>query len=197
MMSKGSGSNMVIDRGIALHKMIRLVTFGLAGEAYLNFIGNEFGHPEWVDFPREGNGYSYKYARRQWHLVDNGLLRYRDLAEFDRAMLQLDADHGILEAPQAEKLHVHVDRKVLIFRRGPLIFAFNFHPSESYPDYRIGVWEKADYTLILNTDDLFFGGHANIVTGERHPCTDVKWDDRRYSIQLYLPARTALVLAPA
>src|ERR1700752_445296 len=124
--------SLVVDRGIALHKMIRLVTFSLAGEGYLNFMGNEFGHPEWVDFPREGNGYSYHFARRQWSLVDNEQLLYKGLAEFDKAMMQLDVDYQLLSDPLIEQLALHQDTRQLIYRRGPLVFAFNFHPHESY-----------------------------------------------------------------
>src|SRR4028118_774505 len=91
--------NLIIDRGIALHKMLRLITISLGGEAYLNFIGNEFGHPEWIDFPREGNNWSMKYARRQWSLADNALLRYKGLNDFDRAMLSLDVNHDLLHDP--------------------------------------------------------------------------------------------------
>lgn len=195
-MMKGSQS-LIVDRGLALHKMIRLITFALGGEGYLNFMGNEFGHPEWIDFPREGNQYSFKYARRQWSLVDDPLLRYRDLAEFDAAMMRLDEDYGLLTYPDWELLHVHEDRKVLIFRRGRLLFAFNFHPTQSYPDYRFGIPTPTNYTMILDTDQLWFGGHANLTKGEPHACQPIPWDDRLQSLQLYLPARTAQVLAPA
>ena len=52
-----------VERGVALHKMIRCITMALGGEAWLTFMGNEFGHPEWLDFPREGNGWSYQHCR--------------------------------------------------------------------------------------------------------------------------------------
>jgi 1,4-alpha-glucan branching enzyme len=200
-MMKGS-QNLIVDRGMALHKLIRLITFSLGGESYLNFMGNEFGHPEWIDFPREGNNFSFKYARRQWSLCDDPLLRYRDLAEFDRAMMQLDIDYGLLSRPDWELLHVHEDRKILIYRRGPLVFVFNWHPTQSYADYRFGVPRRGDaptrgdYALVLDTDQLWFGGHANLTQGEVHPCENVPWDDRPQSIQVYVPARTALVLGP-
>jgi 1,4-alpha-glucan branching enzyme len=194
-MIKGS-QNLVIDRGMALHKMIRLLTFSLGGEGYLNFMGNEFGHPEWIDFPREGNNFSYKYARRQWSLVDDPLLRYRDLAEFDRALQRLDVDYDLLAQPEWELLHVHEEKKVLAYRRGPLVFAFNFHPTRSHTDYRIGMPTKTDYELILDTDQLWFGGHANLHTGEVYPRQDRPCDHREQSIQVYIPARTALALAP-
>ena len=194
-MVKGS-QNLIIERGMALHKMIRLITFSLGGEGYLNFMGNEFGHPEWIDFPREGNNFSYKYARRQWPLVDDPLLRYHALAAFDRAMIRLDEDHNLLALSPCERLHVHEDRKLLACRRGNLVFAFNFHPTQSYVDYRIGVPATTDYKLILNTDDIWHGGHGEVLTGQVYPVQAVPWDDRPQSVQIYIPARTALVLTP-
>ena len=194
-MTKGS-QNLVIERGVALHKMIRLMTFSLGGEGYLNFMGNEFGHPEWIDFPREGNNWSFKYARRQWSLVDDPILRYRDLAEFDVALQRLDEKYGLLSQPAWELLQVHEDRKLLMCSRGPLVFACNFHPNESYVDHRFGVPRGSNYKLILNTDDVWFGGHAEVPTGQNYPWQDVGSDDRAQSVQIYLPARTALVLAP-
>jgi 1,4-alpha-glucan branching enzyme len=189
--------SLVIDRGLALHKMIRLITFSLSGEGYLNFMGNEFGHPEWVDFPREGNGYSYKYARRQWSLVDNPLLRYKGLNAFDQAMQRLDDDWRVLNDPLIEQLALHEDTKQLVFRRGPLVFAFNFHPTTSYTDLRIPVPDRADYRLVLDTDAERFAGHSRI-----DPTTTYVWQDKpmygwRQSIQIYLPARSALVVGPA
>src|SRR5438045_3717853 len=112
--------DIVIDRGMALHKVIRLLTFSLGGEAYLNFMGNEFGHPEWIDFPREGNSFSYQHARRQWSLVDNPVLRYPGLNAFDRAMLALDQQFQLLEDPFIEQLLVDEQRRLLVYRRGPL-----------------------------------------------------------------------------
>ncbi len=188
--------NVVIDRGIALHKMIRLLTFSLAGEGYLNFMGNEFGHPEWVDFPREGNNYSFHYARRQWSLVDNPELRYRGLNAFDKAMLDLDIKYNVLTDPFIEQLYVHEENKLLIYRRGPLVFVFNFHPSNSYVDLRIPVPDAADYALILDTDNKSFAGHGR--TGDVvYPWQHVPYGGRNQSIQIYLPNRTAQVLAPA
>lgn len=196
LMTKLKAGNVVIERGIALHKMIRLVTFALGGEGYLNFMGNEFGHPEWIDFPREGNGYSYKYARRQWSLVSDPLLRYRDLAAFDREMMALEERNGLLEATPTELILIHEDQKILAFRRGRMVFVFNFHPSESYPDYRVGVPERADYQIVLNTDDFWFGGHGIVQTGQVYPCQVVAIHERAQSIQVYIPARTAQVLVP-
>lgn len=194
-MYKGSES-LVIDRGIALHKMIRLITFALSGEGYLNFIGNEFGHPEWVDFPREGNGFSYKYARRQWALVDNPLLRYKDLGDFDKAMQALDERFNLLGDPLYQLIQVHEERKLLFFRRGPVFFGFNFHPTESWKDHRVGVPDPVNYQLILNTDAEEFGGFQRLSKEYIYNKQDQPWDHRDQSIQVYLPSRSAIVLAP-
>lgn len=194
-MSRSSESQ-VIDRGIALHKIIRLLTFSLGGEAYLNFIGNEFGHPEWVDFPREGNGYSYQHARRQWSLVDHPDLRYRDLNAFDQALQRLDQERGVLTDPFIEQLAVLEAEKVLVYRRGPLVFAVNLHPTESHSGLRIPVPDAADYRPILDTDRPEFGGHSRVDPNTLYPRQDVPLFGREQSIQLYLPSRTAQVLAP-
>lgn len=188
--------DIVIDRGIALHKLIRLVTFSLAGEGYLNFMGNEFGHPEWIDFPRQGNNFSYHYARRQWSLADRTDLRYKGMNHFDQALQQLDRDYGILEDRLIEQLALHNDTKQLIYRRGPLVFAFNFHPTASYADLRIPVPDATDYKVILNTDEKQFEGFGAITGQPTYPKQDVPMYGRAQSIQIYLPARTAQVLAP-
>ena len=188
--------NGIVERGFALLKLIRLLTFSLAGEAYLNFIGNEFGHPEWVDFPREGNGFSYHYARRQWSLADNPALRYADLNAFDRAMQGLDAEYGLLLDPLIEQLALHEDTRQLVYRRGPLVLAFNFHPTESYSDLRIPVPDAADYRVVLNTDDAQFGGHGRGASGATYPVQPVPMYGRAQSVQIYLPSRSAQVLVP-
>lgn len=122
----------VIDRGIALHKMIRLITLSLGGEGYLNFMGNEFGHPEWVDFPREGNGWSTKYARRQWDLPDTDHLKYKYLERFDRRMVHFARENNIVNQPWPELLDADENNKVLVFSRGRiririLIFTLGIH----------------------------------------------------------------------
>jgi len=188
--------NLVIDRGIALHKMIRLITFSLAGEGYLNFMGNEFGHPEWVDFPREGNGYSSPYARRQWSLADNPNLKYAGLQAFDAAMQKLDEDHHLLNDPFIEQLLLHEEKKQLIYRRGPLVFAFNFHPTNSYSDWRIPVPDAKDYRLVLNSENPRFAGPGLVREPMTYPLQKIKEAGRNQSIQIYLPARSAQVLAP-
>lgn len=194
-MHVGSRS-LVVDRGVALHKLIRLITFTLGGEAWLNFMGNEFGHPEWIDFPRPGNHFSYQHCRRQWSLVDNPQLRYAHLAAFDRALLALDDRSRVLRATDIEPLHIHEDQRILIYRRGELIFAFNFHATESYAGYRIGVPEPHNYRLVLDTDAAAFGGHARLQADQDYPLQSIVEHGRPQSVQLYLPNRTALVLAP-
>jgi len=188
--------SLVIDRGIALLKIIRLITFSLAGEGYLNFMGNEFGHPDWIDFPRPGNNDSYHYARRQWSLVDNGFLRYAKLNEFDRRMLGLDTAFHLLEDELIEQLAVHEDTRQLVYRRGPLVFAVNLHPTESYPELRIPVPDAQDYRLVLTTDSVDFGGFGRCDETMNYVWQDVPMYGRAQSMQIYLPNRTAMVFAP-
>lgn len=194
-MNKAGGS-LVIDRGIALIKLIRLLTFSLAGEAYLNFMGNEFGHPEWIDFPREGNNESFHYARRLWSLTANDALRYGDLQRFDAAMLALDTQFDLLRDPFIEQLAVDEGARLLVYRRGPLVFAYNFHPTASYAGLRLPVPDPADYEVILNTDAAAFSGHGRSADNVRYPLQSVPMYGRSQSIQIYLPSRSAQVLAP-
>lgn len=181
--------NPVIDRAIALHKMIRLFTLAGGGEAYLNFMGNEFGHPEWIDFPREGNGWSFHYCRRQWSLV-NDYLKYQWLAEFDHDMIKLTKNNAIFKQHMADLLLLKEPEKVIAFYRKGLLFAFNFNPSESYTNVLIPVPANADYTLRLSSDDEQYGGQ-NLVEHMKYP---VKKFDGQYFVELYLPARTAVIL---
>ncbi|MCW3097847.1 MAG: glgB1 [Chthonomonadaceae bacterium] len=194
-MNKAGGS-LVIDRGIALVKLVRLLTFSLAGEAYLNFMGNEFGHPEWIDFPREGNNESFHYARRLWSLTDNDALRYGDLQRFDIAMLALDTRFDLLRDPFIGQLALDEGARLLVYRRGPLVFAYNFHPTASYADLRLPVPDPADYEVVLNTDATAFSGHGRSAEGVRYPMQSVPMYGRNQSIQIYLPSRSAQVLAP-
>jgi 1,4-alpha-glucan branching enzyme len=191
-----ASQTVLVERGIALHKLIRLITFTLAGEAYLNFMGNEFGHPEWVDFPREGNAYSYQHARRQWSLADNPLLRYQDLERFDQAMQRLDDQYHLLADPLIEQLAADEAGKVLVYRRGPLVFAFNFHPTESYAELRIPIPDPTDYKVILDTDAPEFSGAGRLENSVLYPIQPVPFYGREQSVQIYLPSRSAQVLAP-
>ncbi|MBC8102858.1 MAG: alpha amylase C-terminal domain-containing protein [Cytophagales bacterium] len=190
--------SLVVDRGIALHKILRLLTFSLAGEAYLSFLGNEFGHPEWVDFPREGNHFSYHFARRQWSLADNPHLRYGGLNAFDAAMQKLDQRFHILPAKLIEQLVLHEDTRQLVYRRGPLVFVVNLHPTQSYSGLRIPVPDAEDYRLVLNSDDRAFAGAGR---GDEsgsgiYPLQNIPMYGRDQSLQIYLPSRSAQVLAP-
>ena len=182
--------NLVIDRAIALHKMIRLFTLGGGGEGYLNFMGNEFGHPEWIDFPREGNGWSFHYCRRQWSLMDNGYLKYQWLGDFDRDMVSITKENGLFTQRMGDlRLNMRPE-KVLAFYRHGLLFAFNFHPSASQTGVQIPVSRPGVYDVVLCTDDEKYGGFDQI----QHIPYPTKKKDGKYYIELYLPARTAVVL---
>lgn len=185
----------IIDRGIALHKMIRLLTHALGGEGYLNFIGNEFGHPEWLDFPRQGNGNSFHYARRQFNLVDDELLRYKFLNNFDRAMQHLEGKYGWLASPQAYISLKNEQDKVIVFERGNLLFIFNFHPTKSFTDYRVGTSWNTPHHIVLNSDNVKFGGYDRIDESTVHFPTDFPWNNRANFIQVYIPCRTCIVLS--
>jgi len=183
-----SDENMIIDRGIALHKMIRLFTLALGGEGYLNFIGNEFGHPEWIDFPREGNGWSYKHARRQWSLVDNEQLKYKYLSDFDGDMIKVAKQNDLLDHPEIQQLNMDELNKTVIFKRGKLIFVFNFHHSNSVFGYRFWVPAKGRYKIVLNSDESQFGGHGRVASD-----TVFETDSEQF-ISIYNTNRTVLVL---
>ena len=187
--------NLRAERGLALHKMIRLITLATAGHGYLNFMGNEFGHPEWIDFPRAANQWSFRFARRQWHLADDPGLRYRFLAAFDRDMLALAADDGLLADPSPQLRHEHDGDKILAFSRGRLLFVFNFHWERSQVDYRIGA-PAGRYRMVLDSDAGIYGGHGRLVADQVHltrpwgaPGTAAE-----HGLSLYLPTRTAVVL---
>lgn len=187
--------NGAVHRGIALHKMIRLVTASTINGGYLNFMGNEFGHPEWIDFPREGNGWSYKYARRQWNLVDNKDLCYHYLGDFDREMLKvLKSKKDFQKLPVQEIWHNDGDQ-ILAYSRGDLLFVFNFSPTRSYTDYGFMVPEGA-YEVLLNTDAKEFGGNG---FADDSVCHFTNFDqllqkDGKGWLHLYIPARSAVVL---
>ncbi len=182
--------NPVIDRAIALHKMIRLFTLGGGGEAYLNFMGNEFGHPEWIDFPREGNGWSFHYCRRQWSLLHNGFLKYQWLGDFDRDMVNLTKSCKMFDQRMADLMFLKAPEKLIAFYRRGLLFVFNFNTSQSFTNILIPVPANADYALEMSSDDKRYGGQS-LVEYMTYP---VKKFDGKYFIELYLPARTAMVL---
>ncbi|NLN74144.1 MAG: 1,4-alpha-glucan-branching enzyme [Bacteroidales bacterium] len=182
--------NLKIDRGIALHKMIRLATLSTAGNAYLNFMGNEFGHPEWIDFPREGNNWSYHYARRQWNLAFDENLRYKFLYHFDNKMIKLAKEFEIFSNKIEYKFDNPSDQ-VLGFARGKLFFAFNFSPDNSYQDYGFQVAEASKYKIVLNSDNKEFDGFARIDNSIDYQTVKT---ENAHQLRLYLPARTAIVL---
>jgi 1,4-alpha-glucan branching enzyme len=186
--------NIRVDRGMALHKMIRLITLATAGAGYLNFMGNEFGHPEWIDFPREGNNWSCHYARRQWHLADDPGLKYQFSACFDRDMIRLAKKFKLLDSPGPNIIHEHDANKIIIFERAGLLHTFNFHPDRSYSDYRFEA-PPGKYKMIFNTDDGRYGGHRRLQPEQEH-LTASKADahHKHHFLSLYLPARTAQVL---
>ncbi len=182
-------------RGIALHKMIRLLTASTINGGYLNFMGNEFGHPEWIDFPREGNGWSHKYARRQWHLADDPTLCYHYLGDFDRAMIRLLTTPKGIERREVKEIWHHDGDLVLAYMRGDLLFVFNFHPTRSFTDYGLLV-PKGEYEVVLNTDNPLYGGFGNTDDTLRHlaPEDPLYKRVRKGWLKLYIPSRSAMVL---
>jgi 1,4-alpha-glucan branching enzyme len=184
--------NILVNRGIALHKMIRLLTIATAGNGYLNFMGNEFGHPEWIDFPRLGNNWSYQYARRQWSLAENKLLRFGFLDEFDRQVISLFRANNIFKGGGPHLWHENKEGQVLSFERDDLYFAFNFSPFSSYPDYGMNA-PLSKYKVVLDTDELNFGGQGRIDHSTTYRTIASKNHGQPY-LKIYLPARTALVL---
>lgn len=194
-MSKHYGSSYATDRGIALHKMIRLVTASTINGGYLNFMGNEFGHPEWIDFPREGNGWSHKYARRQWWLADNKDLKYHYLGDFDKAMLALITSVKKFEKTEIIKLWDKDEDQILAFMREDLLFVFNFNPDKSFSDYGF-LAPEGKYKVVLNSDSLDFGGNGLMDDKVEHFTIHdgLYAKDNKGWLKLYIPARTAFVL---
>ena len=183
--------SITIDRAIDMHKLIRLLTCSLANSGYLTFMGNEFGHPEWIDFPREGNNWSYHYARRQWSLVKTGAYKYSWLAEFEKAMLAMIKDNEVLGHGFGQSIWLDNEKKVIIFKRNELIFAFNLHPSWSQDGFFIATVDEKKYQVILSSDDAEFGGFERI---DKDYIYQAKESDNGKGFRIYLPCRTALVL---
>ena len=180
--------NPIIDRGMALHKLIRLITISLGGEGYLNFIGNEFGHPEWVDFPREGNNWSHQNAKRQWSLADNKELKYQCLGNWDKAMIECIDNSKLLDASKATQLQMDEENKVIIFEKNQLVFIFNFSPTNSIFNYQFTAPEKGTYRILLNSDKKSFGGFDRVDENIDYPT------DQNQQVSIYLTNRTAMVL---
>ena len=181
--------NLVIERGMALHKMLRLLTMSLGGEGYLTFMGNEFGHPEWIDFPREGNGWSYHYCRRQWSLADSKELKFSYLNDFEKAMVALGKKLRVFTGKDRQ-LYVEALGKWLAYQKGNGIFVFNFHPNHSYEGCFVPVPEAGEYQVVLSTDDFAFGGQGRVYH-QSYPTVE---EAGKIGIRLYLPSRTAVVL---
>ena len=209
-MSTLTPDNAIITRGIALHKMIRQLTMCLGGEGYLNFMGNEFGHPEWIDFPREdrveastgefipGNGNSYNLCRRRFDLADMDHLRYKYMNAFDAAMNNIAARFKYLCSDHQYTSNKDNNDKMIVVERGDCVFVFNFHPNQSYSDYRVGCKHGGMYRLVLSSDNPEFGGYSNLWTAQ---CPDIKADDwefnnRPASMMIYAPSRSVSVYAP-
>lgn len=191
-MHKGSG-NLIVERAVALHKMTRLVTVSTAGNGYLNFMGNEFGHPEWIDFPREGNHWSYNKSRRQWSLAEDENLRFKPLNDFDRAMMNLIRDRHIIDY-RIQTLTIDNEKKILAYERGGLFFFFNFHPNQSYPDYGVTTL-PGKYSLIMNSDNPQFDGHGIVSEPQDYFTTPYEQENEIINeLKIYLPCRSALVM---
>ena len=186
--------NLGVDRGMALHKMIRLVTLATAGSGYLTFMGNEFGHPEWIDFPRKENNWSFRYARRQWHLADDPLLKYHLLNRFDHDMIFLIQSVRLLESAGPVLLVAHDDDKILAIERAGLLFVFNFHPRTSFTDYEFEA-PAGEYRMIFDSDARAYGGHQRLVPNQHHfTRKQASGNNQRHLLSLYLPSRTGFVL---
>jgi 1,4-alpha-glucan branching enzyme len=186
--------NLIIERAIALHKMVRFITISLGAEGYLTFMGNEFGHPEWIDFPRWGNGWSFHHCRRQWSLADNPDLRYHDLNNFDVAMIKLMTDFGLMGGGIPQALWIDQDRKVIAFRKKDLIFIFNFHPTESYSGLELPTHDSASYQVMFDTDEIRFGGQGRIWHHTVYEASPLDMNEEFTGIRIYAPCRTAMVL---
>lgn len=184
--------NLIIDRAIALHKMIRLITLSTAHGGYLNFMGNEFGHPEWIDFPRQGNNWSYKYARRQWSLMDNDDLKFQWLAQFDRKMIELAGKFKLLSHESIEANLINDGDQVLAFERGKLLFVFNFNPTQSFPNYGIPV-KAGKFKIVLNSDHTDFGGFNRVDETLSYYSEPIPLQRTIHQVKLYIPSRTVMV----
>ncbi|MBQ1566475.1 MAG: alpha amylase C-terminal domain-containing protein [Erysipelotrichaceae bacterium] len=184
----------VIDRAMALHKMIRLITIAAGGNAYLNFMGNEFGHPEWIDFPREGNGNSFKYCRRQWSLLYNPDLKFQYLNNFDHDMVHTIKHYNVFDEYYPNIKWVHESDHVIAFERGGLVFVFNFSPTNDYVDYTIPVSHGCDHYVLFTSDDARYGGYERI---SRDPKSAFVPGMEGNYVSLYLPSRTCMVLVPS
>jgi len=189
-----SSQSFVIERAVALHKMARLITISTGSDGYLNFMGNEFGHPEWIDFPREGNGWSFKYCRRQWSLVENPFLRYQDLSAFDRAMLELMNGENLMGDRPPDLLLINPKQKIIAYKKKRHVFLFNFNPTDSVEGLEVPLHEEAHCKVVLNTDEERFGGQGRISLETIYPTKNLEKNSEHRGIVIYSPSRTAMVL---
>ncbi|MGH4051216.1 MAG: alpha-amylase family glycosyl hydrolase [Clostridium sp.] len=189
-----SDDNFIINRAMQLHKLIKFVTITLGGEGYLNFMGNEFGHPDWIDFPREGNNWSYKYAKRQWSLAENKDLKYEYLSNFDREMLVLLKNHNVLMSYDLQSLWTDEEQQLLAFRKGGLVFLFNFNPSVSFSKYELPTNEIGKYKVVFNSDEDMFGGQSRISQEYIYNAEELTHKVDKVGVVINTPSRTVLVL---
>jgi 1,4-alpha-glucan branching enzyme len=174
--------------------MIRFITISLGSEGYLNFMGNEFGHPEWIDFPREGNNWSFQHCRRQWSLPDNPDLRYAYLNRFDQVMLRFMQEEALMGGGIPRILWLDQDRKIIAYRKKDFVFIFNFHPTQSYPGFQLPIHETAKFQVVLDTDEEQFGGQNRINHQITYNSGAVSQFPDFAGIEIYSPSRTAMVL---
>ena len=195
-MSINSPETIVIGRGIALHKMIRLLSFALGGEGYLSFMGNEFGCPDSLDFPKKGNRFSYSHCRRRWDLCDNKELRYQFLYNWEIIMNLLEEIFNFIGSKEEYISTKHEDDKVIVFEKGVLLFVFNFHPVKSFEGYQIGTKWGSKHKIILDSDEERFMGKGRLKAGHDNlfPCIKKVFHNRPYNMKVYLPSRTCMVL---
>lgn len=191
---KKDDQNYVIDRAVSLHKMIRFATLTTGANGYLNFMGNEFGHPEWIDFPSERNNWSYKYAKRQWNLVDNKELKYEYLNNFDREMIHFAKKNNLMDGVTPQLMMIHNDMKLLIYEKNNLYFIFNFHPVNSYEGLTVPILSEGEYKVVFNSDDNAFGGYDRISKEYVYSTKHIFGTDFSQELQIYVPCRTILVL---
>lgn len=183
--------NIIIDRAIALHKLIRLISITIAGDGYLNFMGNEFGHPEWIDFPREGNGWSYHYACRRWHLADDKKLRFQFLQQFDKTLIQLFNERQLLNYP-TELIYTDNEHKIIVCRKQNLLFIFNFHPSNDHV-VTISSSASAKFHRLLLTNIKKFGEYS---PDTKNVFYQTSLRNNQYLLEVPLQKRSAAILEP-
>ncbi len=184
-----------MDSAIDYHKLIRFATAVLSGGGYLNFMGNEFGHPEWIDFPREGNGWSFHHARRQWSLVHDPFCKFAYLSNFDYALMAHLERHNLPAAPQANAIWLDEQKNLMIFSRGRQLYVINWHPTQSQEHVFVHRGEdESDWRVALSTDDPDFGGQGRIAHDVVYTPTDTPYGRGFF---VYVPARCAMALVRA